>query len=93
MANLLVSLLVLVAFLAGFEFGRLYQRILAYLRVIHRLVKLRPDEEKKAVDHTPGVVLPNRVAQSEPINLSDDSGGVLPMSPRAVAMEEARRNR
>lgn len=88
--TILVGILVALAFLIGFEMGRLYRRVQAYLISIRRALH---ESSKPKVHEEAGVVLPSRRAASEPTILTEDSGGVLPMSPRAVAMEEARRER
>ncbi len=92
-AKLITATLAMLTFLIGLLLGRWYHRILATLAVIHTETKKRthPEPPKPAVDTTPGVIPPPKPTKiPEPIDLSEETGGVLPLSPTAVAFENDR---
>lgn len=82
----------IVVFMAGFELGRLYRRLNAQLISIRRAVA-QPAKAPEKETTAGAVIVPSRIAASEPVDLSEDSGGVMPMSPRGVALENARAER
>lgn len=92
MENLSVLLLWFVslalAFLIGLELGRWHLRIARFLAAIRQDIRHKEIEEKAQRDATPGVVKPKRTGT--PIDLEEVTGPVLPMSPRQVALENAR---
>jgi len=90
--SVLFIVAVLLAFLAGLELGRWYRRVLNALGAVQReLRRIRLERVEQvtvpAKDTSPGVAVPSHYP--EPIDLEEETGGVMPISPARVAAEEA----
>lgn len=91
--NIMLSVTIsLVAFLIGLELGRWHRRIALYLSAIRSDLRERQEAPKKALE-TRGEVVPAPTHKMiDKPDMGEESGGVLPMSPRGVALEEAKRS-
>lgn len=88
---LLWGLSVLVAFLGGLEVGRWHRRMTMYLASIHKQLQERQEAPRRAAETRGEVIMPPTHKTIERPDLEEETGGVLPMSPRGVALEEAKR--